>query len=68
MINAYVRYLDENEGQPIQDWWDDVSVIPAPSRERLGYPTQKPVALPKQSAKASTTPKAGTAIIPDYKS
>ncbi len=45
MINAYVRYLDENEGQSVQDWWDDIGVIAAPAKERLGYPTQKPLAL-----------------------
>jgi site-specific DNA-methyltransferase (adenine-specific) len=45
MINAYVRYLDESEGQPIQDWWDDIEVIAAPAKERLGYPTQKPLSL-----------------------
>ncbi len=54
MINAYVRYLDENEGQPVQDWWDDIGVIAAPSRERLGYPTQKPVALLERILRASS--------------
>ena len=54
MINAYVRYLDENEGQLIQDWWSDVGVIAAPSKERLGYPTQKPVALLERILKASS--------------
>ncbi|HQZ82917.1 MAG TPA: DNA methyltransferase [Pyrinomonadaceae bacterium] len=54
MINAYVRYLDENEGQPVQDWWDDVGVIAAPAKERLGYPTQKPVALLERILKASS--------------
>lgn len=54
MINAYVRYLDENEGQPVQDWWDDVGVIAAPSHERVGYPTQKPLALLERIIAASS--------------
>jgi len=54
MINAYVRYLDENEGQPVQDWWDDIGVIAAPARERLGYPTQKPLALLERLISASS--------------
>lgn len=56
MINAYVRYLDENEGQPVQDWWDDIGVIAAPAKERLGYPTQKPLALLERVLAASSDP------------
>jgi site-specific DNA-methyltransferase (adenine-specific) len=55
-INGFVRYLDENEGQPVQDWWDDIGVIAAPSRERLGYPTQKPVSLLERIVSASSNP------------
>jgi DNA modification methylase len=54
MINAYVRYLDENEGRPVQDWWGDVGVIAAPAKERLGYPTQKPLALLERIIAASS--------------
>lgn len=41
------RYLDESKGVPIQDLWDDVPMLRGinGSRERLGYPTQKPLAL-----------------------
>ncbi len=39
------RYLDEMPGVPIQDLWLDIAPISPQSRERLGYPTQKPVAL-----------------------
>jgi DNA modification methylase len=56
MINAYVRYLDESEGRPVQDWWDDVGVIAAPAKERLGYPTQKPEVLLKRVIEASSNP------------
>jgi site-specific DNA-methyltransferase (adenine-specific) len=56
MINAYVRYLDESDGQPVQDWWDDIGVIAAPAKERLGYPTQKPLALLERILQASSNP------------
>jgi DNA modification methylase len=41
------RYLDESKGVPLQDFWDDVSMLRgiSGSGERLGYPTQKPLAL-----------------------
>jgi site-specific DNA-methyltransferase (adenine-specific) len=41
------RYLDESRGIPIQDWWDDIAMLRGihGEGERLGYPTQKPVAL-----------------------
>jgi len=56
MINAYVRYLDESEGRPIQDWWDDIGVIAAPAKERLGFPTQKPLALLERIIQTSSNP------------
>ena len=39
------NYLDEMPGVPVQDMWTDVGAIGATSPERLGYPTQKPLAL-----------------------
>lgn len=41
----YKRYLDEMPGVPLQDVWTDITPIIAGTQERLGYPTQKPVAL-----------------------
>jgi adenine-specific DNA-methyltransferase len=41
----YKRYLDEMPGSPLQDVWDDIPVLNSQARERLGYPTQKPLAL-----------------------
>jgi site-specific DNA-methyltransferase (adenine-specific) len=38
-------YLDESAGVLISDVWNDLPPIHASSQERLGYPTQKPVAL-----------------------
>ncbi|WP_189525207.1 site-specific DNA-methyltransferase [Nostoc sp. 'Peltigera membranacea cyanobiont' 232] len=38
-------FLDEYEGQPIQNLWNDIYVINSQANEYLGYPTQKPEAL-----------------------
>ena len=46
------RYLDENDGELVQNIWDDISI--AYGDERLGYPTQKPVALLERILKASS--------------
>ncbi|MGI8480903.1 MAG: DNA methyltransferase [Chthoniobacterales bacterium] len=39
------RYLDEREGRPLDDVWIDIPPINSQAAERLGYPTQKPLAL-----------------------
>ena len=39
------RFLDELQGKPIQNIWDDIEIVTAHSKERIGYPTQKPEAL-----------------------
>ncbi len=49
---AYIRYLDEMPGVPIQNDWSDIS--PAQGRENLGYPTQKPVSLLERIISASS--------------
>lgn len=48
------RYLDEQEGTPIDDIWDDILPIQAQAAERLGYPTQKPLALLERIIQASS--------------
>ena len=40
---------------PCPDWWE-ISVINPNARERLGYPTQKPLALLERIIKASSNP------------
>ncbi len=50
------RYLDISEGVPIGDVWDDIAPINSQAKERLGYPTQKPVALLERFILASTNP------------
>ncbi len=49
-------YLDELPGPRIQSIWDDVPRIPNTSKERLGYATQKPLALLERIIKASSNP------------
>ncbi len=48
------RYLDENLGTPLQALWDDISPINSQAKERLGYPTQKPLALLERIIQASS--------------
>jgi DNA modification methylase len=50
------RFLDELKGKPVQNLWDDIKMISSQSSERLGYPTQKPIALLKRIIEASTNP------------
>jgi site-specific DNA-methyltransferase (adenine-specific) len=50
------RYLDEVKGKPVQTIWDDIAEINSQAKERLGYPTQKPVALLERIIKASSNP------------
>ena len=42
------------EGQAVDTIWDDISPVQAQAAERLGYPTQKPVALLERIVKASS--------------
>ena len=47
-------YLDESPGVPATDMWDDLPPIHASAAERLGYPTQKPLALLERIIAASS--------------
>ena len=51
---ARKRYLDELKGMPIQNLWTDIPEINSQAQERLGYPTQKPVALLERIIAASS--------------
>ena len=53
-VPAYKRYLDEMPGVPLQDLWTDINPIQAQSKERIGYPTQKPLALLERIVRASS--------------
>jgi DNA modification methylase len=45
MVPQLKRYLDKMPGVPLGDDWDDIRPINSQALERLGYPTQKPLAL-----------------------
>ena len=49
-------YLDETQGKPLQNIWTDISRIPNTSSERMGYATQKPLALLERVIMASSQP------------
>jgi site-specific DNA-methyltransferase (adenine-specific) len=55
-VPRYKRYLDEMQGIAIGDTWDDISPINSQAAERLGYPTQKPLALLERIVQASSNP------------
>jgi site-specific DNA-methyltransferase (adenine-specific) len=53
-VPQYKRYLDEMPGTPVQCLWTDVEVINNRSKEKLGYQTQKPLALLERIIQASS--------------
>jgi DNA modification methylase len=55
-VPQYKRYLDESPGRPVQDIWDDLPAINSQAKERLGYPTQKPLGLLERAVAASSKP------------
>ena len=48
------RYLDEQKGRPLGDVWTDIPPINSQAKERIGYPTQKPLELYERIIKASS--------------
>lgn len=48
------RFLDEMQGTLIGNVWTDIDPINSRAAERLGYPTQKPLALLERIIKASS--------------
>ncbi len=68
-VPRYKQYMDEMEGNPVQNLWaDDMEELPienlwmdfmaisSQAQERLDYPTQKPEALLERIIKASSNP------------
>ena len=53
-VPQYKRYLDEMPGVPLQDLWTDIRPIQSQSRERIGFPTQKPLALLERIIRTSS--------------
>lgn len=51
-----LQYADEMPGVPLQNLWTDIPPVNPQARERLGYPTQKPLALLERIVTASSNP------------
>jgi DNA modification methylase len=51
-----LQYADEMPGVPLQNVWTDIPPVNPQAKERLGYPTQKPIALLKRIVLASSNP------------
>jgi site-specific DNA-methyltransferase (adenine-specific) len=47
-------YLNESKGTPVGNIWDDIPPIHSQAHERLGYPTQKPIALLQRIIRTSS--------------
>jgi site-specific DNA-methyltransferase (adenine-specific) len=56
LLRGLIEYLDDKKGMPVQDLWDDVLRVGNTAQERLGYPTQKPLALLERIIQASSNP------------
>jgi site-specific DNA-methyltransferase (adenine-specific) len=50
------RYLDERLGKALEDVWTDIPPLNSQAKERLGYPTQKPVSLLERIINMSSNP------------
>ncbi len=50
------RYLKEMSGLPVSTMWYDIPPVNSQAQERLGYPTQKPLALLDRIIQASSDP------------
>jgi len=48
------RYLNEMKGTALTSMWTDIVPVQAHAKERLGYPTQKPLALLERIVTASS--------------
>ena len=53
-VPRFKRYLDEQRGMPLGDVWTDIPPLNSQAQERLGYPTQKPLALLERLIKLSS--------------
>jgi len=58
------RFLDEQEGRPIDTIWTDIPPINSQAQERLGYPTQKP--LPLLERIISTSSNEGNVVLDPF--
>ncbi len=63
-VPQYKRYLDEMPGVPAQNLWSDIPIINNRSKEKLGYPTQKPLALLERIIQSSSN--AGDVVLDPF--
>lgn len=50
------RFIDEQEGRPLGDVWTDIPPLNSQAKERLGYPTQKPLSLMDRIIQLASNP------------
>ena len=55
-VRRRLRPGDIEKGKPIGSLWSDIAPINSQAKERLGYPTQKPLALLERIIRASSKP------------
>jgi hypothetical protein len=55
-INGYKMYLMDSPGVPVQDVWTDIPNVTGISSEKLGWPTQKPLAFLERMIATSSNP------------
>ena len=54
---SYKQYLKESRGSTqVDDVWTDINMINPVAKERIGYPTQKPLALLRRIINSSSNP------------
>lgn len=53
-VPARKRYLKDSKGALVPDLWSDIGALQDSSKEKIHYPTQKPLALLERIIKAST--------------
>jgi DNA modification methylase len=63
-LPRYKQFLEDSEGLVLPDVWTDIDVINSQAKERIGYPTQKPIALMERIILAST--KEGDTVLDVY--
>lgn len=49
-----IAWLDKKSGQPLSDWWDDISPLKSHFEEAVDYKTQKPEGLLERIISASS--------------
>jgi site-specific DNA-methyltransferase (adenine-specific) len=55
-VPQFKRLLSEQRGRPLGDVWSDINPLNSQAQERLGYPTQKPLALLERIIRLTTEP------------